>query len=892
MRTDTLPTISRHDYQPYPYHIDKVRLEFDLAAEQTLVRLAFRASSRDGQIRPLVLDGEDIELLEVSLNGVALTAQDYQLDEQGLTLSPQTAECDLVLVSRCRPQDNTMLMGLYVSGQNLFTQCEAQGFRRITFFPDRPDVMSRYEVVLRGDAKLYPYLLSNGNLLESTTLDDGRSQAIWEDPFPKPSYLFALVAGDFDVREREIKKANGQPALLQVYCDRGDGDKTEWAMECLEHSVRWDEQRFGLELDLDRFMIVAARDFNMGAMENKGLNIFNAAYVLADAQSTTDASFHAVEAVIGHEYFHNWTGNRVTCRDWFQLSLKEGLTVFRDQEFSADMLAQGLDGAQAASARAVKRIDDVSVLRAAQFPEDAGPMAHPIRPESYQEISNFYTATIYEKGAEVIRMQHTLLGEENFQAGIREYFKRHDGQAVTCDDFVDSMDSVYRQVKPGQSLEQFRRWYQQAGTPRVQVRLQHDPATQTATLTLRQSNAPAGIENKSTPKPPLHIPFALGMLDQQGAPLTLHLDGQQGDTLVLDFTQAEQSWTFTQIPEAPVLSLLRNFSAPVRVDYYRPDSELALLARHDTDPFARWEAAQLLATRLILSSASGRTPSAAQLATVVQTWHALVQDPALSPAYKARILSLPSERELLEQTKPMTPRAVVQARRQLQRELGLALTPYWQELYQYLSLEQAPYSPNALQAGQRSLRNLALNYLLVAGVNTGPQLARNQYDQATNMTDRMGALSALVNYGDQEDRQDGLDDFFQRWQDNPLVLDRWFSLQATAPSTQVAQVRALMLHPAFSMRNPNRARSLIFQFCMNNMQAVHTPEGYAFWAEQVIALDKLNPEISARLARVFDNWARFEPEARDLLKAALERIQAEPGLSGNVAEIVHKALTL
>jgi aminopeptidase N len=382
------------------------------------------------------------------------------------------------------------------------------------------------------------------------------------------------------------------------------------------------------------------------------------------------------------------------------------------------------------------------------------------------------------------------------------------------------------------------------------------------------------------------------MLDQQGAPLTLHLDGQQGDTLVLDFTQAEQSWTFTQIPGAPVLSLLRNFSAPVRVDYYRPDSELALLARHDTDPFARWEAAQLLATRLILSSASGRTPSAAQLATVVQTWHALVQDPALSPAYKARILSLPSERELLEQTKPMTPRAVVQARRQLQRELGLALTPYWQELYQYLSLEQAPYSPDALQAGQRSLRNLALNYLLVAGVNTGPQLARNQYDQATNMTDRMGALSALVNYGDQEDRQDGLDDFFQRWQDNPLVLDRWFSLQATAPSTQVAQVRALMLHPAFSMRNPNRARSLIFQFCMNNMQAVHTPEGYAFWAEQVIALDKLNPEISARLARVFDNWARFEPEARDLLKAALERIQAEPGLSGNVAEIVHKALTL
>ena len=892
MRTETLPTISRQDYQPYPYRIEQVRLEFDLAADQTQVSLQFHASSKNGQTPALVLDGDEIELLSVSLDGVPVAAQDYELNGQTLTLHPGKPEVDVTLVSRCRPGDNTTLMGLYVSGQHLFTQCEAQGFRRIAFFPDRPDVMARYEVVLRADPAQYPTLLSNGNLLSSSVLPDGRHQAIWQDPFPKPSYLFALVAGDFDLREREIIKADGRPALLQVYCDRGDGDKTEWAIQCLENSVRWDEYRFGLELDLDRFMIVAARDFNMGAMENKGLNIFNAAYVLADPQSTTDASFRAVEAVIGHEYFHNWTGNRVTCRDWFQLSLKEGLTVFRDQEFSGDMLAQGLDGAQADSARAVKRIDDVSVLRAAQFPEDAGPMAHPIRPESYQEISNFYTATIYEKGAEVIRMQHTLLGEEGFQAGMREYFRRHDGQAVTCDDFVDAMDSVYRGRHPGRDLSQFRRWYQQAGTPRVTVNLQHDPKAQTCILTLRQSNPPVGIESKSSVKPPLHIPFALGMLDQEGRPLTLHLEGRSAATLVLDFTQEEQSWTFTQVPQAPVLSLLRNFSAPVRVEYYRPDTELALLARHDPDPFARWEAAQLLASRLILARAAGRNASSAQSAIVVQTWHALLQDQALSPAYKARILSLPSERELLEQTQPMTPRAIVQARRQLQHELGLALTPYWQELYQFLSLEQPEYSPDALQAGIRSLRNLSLAYLMAAGARSGAQLARNQYDKAGNMTDRMGALSVLVNYGSTEDRTDGLEDFFQRWQHNPLVLDRWFTLQATAPSTGVEQVRALMLHPAFSLRNPNRARSLIFQFCINNLQGIHSPEGYDYWAEQVIALDKLNPEISARLARVFDNWARFEPSARDGLKQALERIQAEPDLSGNVAEIVHKALTL
>ncbi|MCX5592710.1 aminopeptidase N [Alcaligenes endophyticus] len=889
MRTDSPVTISRYDYQPYPYDIQAVELQFDLDSESSQVLIRFEAHSKGPTPTPLILDGEELKLLSVSLNGVLLPTTDFKAEENSLTLYPKQTKNIVEIVSVCKPALNTTLMGLYVSGAHLFTQCEAQGFRRIAYFPDRPDVMATYKVVLRAKKAHYPILLSNGNLLASEDLEAGYHQAIWEDPFPKPSYLFALVAGDFDVRSKEIQKASGAKALLQVYSDKGDYANTEWAMQCLENSVRWDEQRFGLELDLDRFMIVAAHDFNMGAMENKGLNIFNAAYVLAHPSTTTDSSYQAIEAVIGHEYFHNWTGNRVTCKDWFQLSLKEGLTVFRDQEFSADMQAQGLDGVEALSARAVKRIDDVSILRSAQFPEDAGPMAHPIRPESYEEISNFYTATIYEKGAEVIRMLHTLLGEQDFQAGMREYFARHDGQAVSCDDFLDALDTIYRQRGPEYTLETFRRWYEQAGTPTVAVQLDYDETQRSATVTLTQRNPAVGIETRHAhEKPPLHIPFRLGMLNAQGQTQAFSLDGQTHTDVILNLQQSSQSWHLSDLRERPVLSLLRQFSAPIKVEYYRSDAELSLLAQHDPEPFARWEAMQLLLTRHLLAAEHSARQNRPVL---LQTFLALIQDKTLSPAYLARILSLPSERELLEQTRPMNPQRVVQAKRTLQQDLGLGLAPYWQELYQYHQ-QSGAYQSDALSAGKRALKNLALNYLAAAGVSTALQLALRQFNDANNMTDQLAALSVLVHYAPPEHKQAALEQFYTQWQHKPLVIDRWFSLQACAPDTDTEKVRGLMLHPAFTLRNPNRARSLIFQFCINNLGAVHTQAGYSFWAEQVLALDKLNPEIAARLARVFDNWARFELPIQSELKAALEHIAAQTQLSANVREIILKALTL
>jgi len=857
----------------------------------------------------LVLDGEDLTLVSVAIDGKTLAPDDYRLTQYSLTLLPTQSCCVVEIVNTCAPARNTQLMGLYVSGKSLFTQCEAQGFRRITWFADRPDVMSSYRVTLRGDKTRYPQLLSNGNLVHARDLDDGRHEAVWQDPHPKPCYLFALVAGDFACREQTITTRGGRQALLQIYSDHDTHDQTAWALESLVRAVRWDETRFGLELDLDRFMVVAARDFNMGAMENKGLNVFNAAYVLADPQTATDASYRAIEAVIGHEYFHNWTGNRVTCRDWFQLSLKEGLTVFRDQEFSADVMAQGLPARQAASARAVKRIDDVSTLRLAQFPEDAGPMAHPIRPESYQSISNFYTATVYEKGAEVIRMQHTLLGETGFRAGMDEYFRRHDGQAVTCDDFVDAMESVYSQQHPGQSLQQFRQWYGQAGTPRVRVHLDHDASTQRCTVTLAQRNPPVGIEAPGE-KPPLHIPFALGLLDPNGKALPLDVDGNT--TTLLELREAEQSWTFSGVAQRPTPSLLRGFSAPVMVQYAHTDKELVLLARHDTDPYARWEAAQELATRACLAciqdvgTASAQTPQGQarqdpvtqdralqdqgqQDHTLQAVWQHLLRDPDLTADYLSRLLALPSERELLEKTTPLNPLGVVAARRAVFASLGQALAPLWQGIYDEAQDDDGDYRPDPVSCGRRALRNQALLFLMAAGAPGAQALAQAQLDQARNMTQRMGALAALTQYGDAAARTQALEHFYAQWRHNPLVLDRWFSVQATAPATTVETVRALMQHPDFSLRNPNRARALVFQFCTNHLQAVHTPEGYAFWAEQVLALDAVNPEIAARLARVFEHWARFEPTARAGLHAAWHEIRRHT-LSPNVAEIADKAL--
>jgi len=895
MRTDSALTISRHDYTPFPYRLPRVSLVFDLAAETTTVRSTLTFERAGNDFPPLCLHGQDLDLISISMDGELLDSTSYRLDADWLTLFPDSQVFTVEIESRCHPVANSALMGLYVSGDSLFTQCEAEGFRRITWFPDRPDVMSQYTVTLRASKQHYPLLLSNGNLVGQRDLPDGRHEAVWEDPHPKPSYLFALVAGNFDCLERRVRVGDSREALLQIFSDPGSREKTHWALDCLQRSVEWDEQRFGLQLDLDRFMVVAARDFNMGAMENKGLNIFNSSYVLADPQTATDASYHAIESVIGHEYFHNWTGNRVTCRDWFQLSLKEGLTVFRDQEFSADMMARGLSDDAARSARAVKRIDDVTALRVAQFPEDAGPMAHPIRPESYQEIANFYTATIYEKGAEVIRMQHTLLGEDGFQAGMREYFRRHDGQAVTCDDFIDAMDSVYRQRNPGKSLDVFRRWYSQAGTPRVRVTLTHDAQAQTCTITLQQQCPPVGIEKLQSPpaeKPPLHIPFAIGLLDPQGTPLPLHIDGKTQGTVVLDLCEASQSWTFQDIRERPVASLLRGFSAPVIVEYERGDDELALLARFDTDPFARWEAGQELASRQVLAIAQNDANAATE-SLLLDTWRAILQDESLSDAYRSRVLSLPASKVLLEQTDPMNPLAVAQARESFKATLGQELADLWLQAYRYCAdSEPSEYSPDALSSGRRALKNLALSYLAAANHEQAESLAIAQYEHAHNMTDRMSGLSALISLDDVTASTKALEHFYEQWQHDPLVIDRWFALQATAPTTRTETVRALMLHPAFTLRNPNRARSLIFQFCLNNMLGAHRPEGYEFWADQVLALDALNPEIAARLARAFDNWARYIPQNRDAARQALERIQQHESLSRNVSEIVSKALNI
>jgi aminopeptidase N len=902
MRTETGTTIRREDYRPFAFRIPNIKLEFELDAELTWVRSQLTVQRRQDLPRAsnLVLDGEDLALISVHVNGHLLTGKQYQLSESTLTLMDIPDDAEIVIVSTCQPTQNTSLSGLYVSGKSLFTQCEAQGFRKITWFADRPDVMSVYHVTLRADRTQYPLLLSNGNLISKKDLEEHRQEVQWHDPFAKPSYLFALVAGDFACREHETMTASGRKVLLQVYSDPGTESQTEWAMESLERSLRWDEQRFGLELDLDRFMIVAARDFNMGAMENKGLNIFNAAYVLADPNTATDANYQAIEAVIGHEYFHNWTGNRVTCRDWFELSLKEGLTVFRDQEFTADMMAQGLDRAAAQSARAIKRIDDVVTLRAAQFPEDSGPMAHPIRPESYQEIGNFYTATVYEKGSEVIRMMHTLLGETAFRAGMDEYFRRHDGQAVTCDDFVDAMDWALQRANPGKNLDQFKRWYFQAGTPRVIASLTYDEKAQRCSLTLTQQCPPVGVEKQAnTPKLPFHIPIIIGLLDSQGAALLLGKDPQTGAAQteqMLELTQETQTWIFDHIASRPTPSFLRHFSAPVNLIYPYSNQELARLSSHDQDAFARWEAGQELASRQIISMASAWRQSGQTCepdSVMINAWGATLQDNTLDAGYLARALSLPIEKTVLERMDEMDPIAVTQARSALKRLLGQYFRAALLDAY-HANTTPGGYSPAPGPSGKRALKNLALSYLISAQDTEAIELAFQQLNHAINMTDRIAAFGALVHETHGSRTSDAITAFYENWQHDPLVIDKWFAVQASSPQATIEGIRGLMAHPAFTLRNPNRARSVIFQFCVANARGLHAEDGsgYRYWADQVLALDAFNPEVAARLARAFDHWARFIPTARAHMQRELNRVASHSHLSRNTLEIVSKALAL
>ncbi|HTJ91577.1 MAG TPA: aminopeptidase N [Pararobbsia sp.] len=887
--------IRRLDYAPPAFAIDEVKLEFDLAPAKTTVTNTMKIRRAPGSTaRDLVLHGEDIELASIAIDGQPWTAYTTTLD--GLTVSnvPDGA-FTLKLVNANRPADNTSLSGLYVSNHNFFTQCEAEGFRRITYFLDRPDVMTTYTVTLRASREDYPVLLSNGNLVETGELPNGVHYATWHDPFVKPSYLFALVAGKLVAREKRIRIGSGEEKLLQIWVEPRDLPKTEYAMDSLVHSIEWDEARFGLPLDLERFMIVAVSDFNMGAMENKGLNIFNTKYVLADAQTATDFDFAGIEAVVGHEYFHNWTGNRVTCRDWFQLSLKEGLTVFRDQEFSADMAAKGLDADAAAAARAARRIDDVRGLRQNQFAEDAGPMAHPVRPDSYVEINNFYTMTVYEKGAEVVRMYQTLFGRDGFRKGMDLYFKRHDGHAVTCDDFRAAMADAN-----GRDLAQFERWYSQAGTPRVSVTTRYDAAARTFDVTLSQGYGPSSAAAKASQTGPLLIPFAIGLVGADGRDLPLRLEGgtrtDAPTTLVLEFTGSEQTFRFTDVAEAPLPSLLRDFSAPVIVHYDYTDEQLTFLFAHDSDAFNRWEAGQRLATRalLALTSAASRHEPLSLDPAIVAAFGRVLRDEALAPAFRELALTLPSETYLAEQIDDADPAAVHAARQHFRRALANGLRDDLFAAYDRHRVEGA-YSPSALDAGHRGLKNVALNYLADLDDPTdSAALARAQYEHADNMTDRSAALAALLQMG-KSFANAALDDFYQRFEHDALALDKWFAMQAVRRGARgervLDDVRALMAHPAFSLKNPNRARSLIFQFCMGNAAQFHAADGsgYAFWADQVLALDAFNPQVASRLARALERWRKFTPSLREPMRAALERVAAGVQ-SKDVREVVEKAL--
>ena len=887
MRTDTPQTIYRKDYTPPSFWVDTVEMGFDLDPEATHVatRLTMRRNP-ESATRSLVLYGEALRLVQLRMNGKDLGKRAYALGRGTLEIFNPPDQVTLEIETVTHPNMNTSLMGLYVSNGNFFTQCEAEGFRKITYFPDRPDVMAKYTVMLRADKEKYPVLLSNGNLIEQGDIGDGRHYAVWEDPFKKPSYLFALVAGKLVCQEETYTLKSGREVLLQVWVEEGNLDKTQHAMDSLKNSIRWDEERFGLELDLDRFMIVAVSDFNMGAMENKGLNIFNTKFVLANPRIATDTDYAGIESVVGHEYFHNWTGNRVTCRDWFQLSLKEGLTVFRDQEFSADLI--GTD-----SGRAVKRIEDVRVLRQAQFPEDAGPMAHPVRPDSYVEINNFYTVTIYEKGAEVVRMYQTLLGRDGFRKGMDLYFQRHDGQAVECDDFRRAMVDAN-----GRDLAQFEFWYSQAGTPRVNVETNYDAGAQTYALTLTQSCPPTAGQPV---KQPFHIPVAIGLLDSRGKDMPLRLEGGQTDetpgTMVLELTEATQTFRFTQVAERPVPSVLRGFSAPVILDIDYSDDELAFLMANDSDAFNRWEAGQRLAMRRMLALTeavqNNHALSDAELAeSVLNTaFRATLNDSVLDPAFRELALTLPAETVVAEQMQVVDPHAIHAVRRFLRRSLASSLRVDWMVAYQ-ANRTPGTYSPDPVSTGKRALKNLALSYIVENDDAEAHHLAQTQYDNANNMTDRIAALTALTN-SSAAGRDSALASFYEEFEQEALVIDKWFSLQVTSRTTDVAAVRALMKHPAFTLKNPNRARSLIFSFCNGNPSQFHAVDGsgYAFWAEQVIALNAINPQVAARLARTLDRWRKYAPALQEKMHAALKKVARTKDLSKDVLEVITKSLS-
>ncbi|HEU0100067.1 MAG TPA: aminopeptidase N [Allosphingosinicella sp.] len=846
--------IRREDYRPPDWLVPAIELEFDLGAERTRVRSRLSVVRNGSHERPLRLDAEGLKLVELLVDGAAA---EYSLESDVLTVALAGADSVVETLVEVAPRSNTQLMGLYESGGILCTQCEAEGFRRITPFPDRPDVLSRYRIRMIADKAAYPVLLSNGNQVGAGELEGGRHWAEWDDPFPKPCYLFALVAGDLAVNRDSFTTFTGRKVDLGIWVREGDLPKTEHAMESLKMAMKWDEEVYGREYDLAVFNIVAVADFNFGAMENKGLNIFNSRYVLADPETATDGDFDAVAGVVAHEYFHNWSGNRVTCRDWFQLSLKEGFTVFRDQMFSADM-----------GSAAVKRIEDVRMLRAAQFPEDGGPLAHPVRPDSYMEIANFYTATVYNKGAELIRMLHTLLGPERFRAGSDLYFERHDGQAVTCEDFVRAMEEG-----SGEDLSQFRLWYEQAGTPRVRAELVQEAGS--VRLRLGQEVPPTPGQPVKKPMP---IPLRVALFARDG--------GEKVAERLLLLDKARDEASFETRGDPVVLSINRGFSAPVVVEMERPASDLAFLSANDDDPFARYEAMQqLMLDTLLVAIASGR----ADHGPVVDAVRRTLADPALDHAFTADAVLPPSESFIGDQMAVVDPDAIRIARDSMRSELGRSLEPLWRAAYASTAANRYEYSPAA--KGARRLRTVALNYLMAAGAEDAPALARRQFDEADNMTDRQGALGALAS-SDSPERHGALAAFYERYRADPLVLDKWFTVQALATRDDtLAAVESLATHPDFTLSNPNRMRSLVGAFA-SNQRAFHdsSGRGYRFLADMILAVDRLNPQTAARLVPPLGRWRRFDPARQDLMKAELERIVATGGLSKDVFEQASKSL--
>ncbi|MBD9424377.1 aminopeptidase N [Pseudomonas sp. PDM15] len=884
MRTEQPKMIYLKDYQAPDYLIDETHLTFELYEDHSLVHAQLvmrRNPALSADLPPLMLDGQQLELVRVALDDRELAASDYQLSDSHLTLQPTQERFVIDSTVRIHPESNTALEGLYKSSGMFCTQCEAEGFRKITYYLDRPDVMSKFTTTLSAEQHSYPVLLSNGNPIASGSEGDGRHWATWEDPFMKPAYLFALVAGDLWCVEDTFTTMSAREVTLRIYVEPENIDKVQHAMDSLKKSMKWDEEVYGREYDLDIFMIVAVNDFNMGAMENKGLNIFNSSCVLARAETATDAAHQRVEAVVAHEYFHNWSGNRVTCRDWFQLSLKEGFTVFRDAEFSADM-----------NSRTVKRIEDVAYLRTHQFAEDAGPMAHPVRPDAYMEISNFYTLTIYEKGSEVLRMIHTLLGAETFRKGSDLYFARHDGQAVTCDDFVKAMEDA-----SGVDLTQFKRWYTQAGTPRLEVSESYDAAANTYRLQLRQS-CPATPGQAE--KLPFVIPLELALLDAQGRELPLQLVGEDkpvGRTRVLQVTQAEQAFTFVNIEAKPLPSLLRGFSAPVKLSFPYSRDQLMFLMQHDSDGFNRWEAGQQLSVQ-VLQELIGQHQRGETLVLdqrLVTALRSVLENESLDQAMVAEMLSLPGEAYLTEIAEVADVDAIHAAREFARAQLAEALfEPLWARYQANRELSRStPYVAESTHFARRSLQNIALSYLMLTGKPEVLAATLEQYEACDNMTERLTALAVLVNSPFETEKTKALEAFAEHFKDNALVMDQWFSVQAgsTLPGG-LARVQALMQHPAFTMKNPNKVRALIGAFAGQNLVNFHAADGsgYRFLADQVISLNASNPQIASRQLGPLTRWRKYDSQRQALMRGELERILASGELSSDVYEVVSKSL--